>query len=69
MSRVQFDIIMSNRCKEIVTLPVMEEIFKQFGDEYYKDYGLSPYELCEENPYWDSLRKACADIPRKGHRI
>ena len=69
LSRIQFDILMADRRKKIVTLQDMEELFKLYGDEYYKDYGESPFELCVENPYWDSLRKVRSDIPRKGYKI
>ncbi len=69
LSRIQFDILMADRCRKIVTLQDMEELFKQYGDEYYKDYGESPFELCVENPCWDSLRKERSDIPRKGYKI
>lgn len=27
----------------------IERIFDKYGDDYYKDPGYSPYELCNEN--------------------
>ena len=34
----------------------VDELFEKYGDDYYKDYGAAPFELCEENPHWKDKR-------------
>ncbi len=42
-------------------------LYRTYGDEYYKDYGESPYELCVENPHWKDKRGQ-PGYPRKGYK-
>lgn len=40
-------------------------LYKTYGDEYYKDPGVSSFELCIENPYWNDKRGQ-PGYPRQG---
>lgn len=36
-----------------IPISYIQQLYEKYGDEYYKDYGESPFELCVENPYWE----------------
>ncbi len=40
-------------------------LFRSYGDQYYKEYGIAPWELCITNPYWKDKRGQ-KGYPRKG---
>lgn len=50
-------LMLQNENKEVVSLDSIEGIFEKYGDDYFKDYGCSPYELCNKN----SLRQKLLD--------
>lgn len=40
---------------EIVCENDIKNIFNRYGDDYYKDYGDAPYELCKKNQYREAI--------------
>ncbi len=51
-----------------IPLSYIEQLYEKYGDKYYKDYGVAPFELCEENPYWKDKRGQ-PGCPKKGYKI
>lgn len=45
----------------------IENLFDVYGDEYFKEPGDSPFELCVENPFWDEFRGE-EGVPKKGFK-
>lgn len=35
--------------RDVVFEDFISALFKKYGDDYFKDYGISPYELCNKN--------------------
>lgn len=43
-------ILINSLDSDIVFAPTIDRLFDRYADEYYKDYGCSPFELTCVNP-------------------
>ena len=48
---------------ETISETEMQKLFEDYGDAYFRDYGISDWELTVENPSWKNGRGRYSWIP------